>query len=154
MRLKFAIPLAIAAAYLPSVHNAGAVTYAETGDAGELPAFAQIITNPVGYSATSAVLTTAITGTTTATNGLYDSDMYQITILYPSTFTASTNFFVVGANNFDSQISLFTTAGSGLLPTTMPRAAAASRRSRSRWRRALTTCSSAVPAVTGSAPAD
>ena len=40
--------------------------------------------------------------------------MYQITIAYPSTFTASTNFFVVGANNFDSQISLFTTAGIGI----------------------------------------
>ena len=109
MSIKFAITLALTAVSWPLVSAVHAQTYQETGDAGSLPATAQTIIGVAGITYTS------ITGSTTATNGVFDSDMYQITIVTPETFTASTTGFVAGANNFDTQLFLFTSNGVGVL---------------------------------------
>ncbi len=112
MRLKFAIPMALATACLPFAGNAAAsvvsINIAETGDAGDLPATAQVLTGLAG------VTYTTITGTTTATNEVYDADMFQITLASVASFTASTTAFVAGANDFDSQLFLFNSSGVGI----------------------------------------
>ncbi len=73
MKLKFVVPMTLAAASLALARPALAQTYTETGDAGDLPTTAQIVTGVAGATYTS------IAGATTATNALYDSDMYEIT---------------------------------------------------------------------------
>jgi hypothetical protein len=112
MRLKFAIPLAFAAAYLPAAHNAQAqITYAGGTTAGDLPATAEVVPGVAG------VTYNAISGTTlpTATgDNTYNGDMYEITVASPVSFTASTTAFVPGSNDFDDQISLFTSTGVGI----------------------------------------
>ena len=112
MRLKFALPLAAAAVSFSLTTTSQAVTYTELpSDAGDLPGTAQVTTGTTGTTLTG------ISGTTTAigTTGLFDSDMFEIYIANPSTFSASTTAFVVGANNFDSQLSLFTLGGVGVV---------------------------------------
>ena len=84
-------------------------TYTETGDAGDLPATAQVV------SGTAGEMLTAISGHTNLTNEISDSDMYEIYINSPSTFSASTTNFVAGANNFDTQLALFTFSGTGVV---------------------------------------
>ncbi len=108
MKLKFTLPLAFASACLAFAQPTLAQTYTETGDAGDLPATAQIITGVPG------VTYTAIAGATTATNAIYDSDMYQLTVVTPATYTFSTNNFIVGKNNFDTQLALFNSSGVGI----------------------------------------
>lgn len=109
MSLKFVLPLAFAVACLPLAGTLFADTYTETGDAADLPAGAQIVTGAAGTPLTS------ISGQLTATNAVYDSDMFEIFISSPSTFSAATTGFVPGANNFDSQIFLFSAAGKGII---------------------------------------
>ena len=110
MRLKFAIPMAVAAASLSLTATSRAVVYAEgPADAGDLPATAQVVSGqPVGTSLTS------ITGTLTLTNGISEADMFEISIASATGFSASTTGFAAGANNFDTQLFLFNSAGMGV----------------------------------------
>ena len=111
MRLKFAIPLAFAAAYLPGLRTVHAQTYAGGSTAGDLPATAEVVPGVAG------VTYTAISGTTVPTaagDNTYNGDMYEITVASPAAFTASTTAFVAGANDFDDQISLFNSSGVGI----------------------------------------
>ena len=80
-------------------------------DAGDLPASAQVVPGTAGTDYTG------IAGNTTATNGLYDSDMFRITIGSAVTFTASnvSATFTPGVNNFDSQLALFNAGGVGVV---------------------------------------
>jgi phosphate/sulfate permease len=110
MRLKFAIPVAFATACLPFATAVHAANYTETGDAGDLPATAQVTTTSLG----PLTPLTSITGQTTQTNEISDSDMYEVFITGTTAFTASTTAFVAGANNFDDQIALFNAAGVGI----------------------------------------
>ncbi|MBE7211511.1 MAG: PEP-CTERM sorting domain-containing protein [Gluconacetobacter diazotrophicus] len=109
MKLKFAFPAAVAATCLAFAGTARAAAYTETGDAGDLPATAQIVTGTGGTTLDS------ISGALTLTNNVSDGDMYEIYISSPSTFSASDTAFVAGKNNFDSQIFLFSASGLGLL---------------------------------------
>ncbi len=110
MRLKFAIPMAIAAASLSLVATSRAVVYAEgPADAGDLPATAQIVSGqPAGTPLTG------ITGALTLTNGISEADMFEISITGTTGFSASTTAFVAGSNNFDTQLFLFDSAGKGV----------------------------------------
>lgn len=85
-----------------------AATYAEQGDAGDLPLSAQIA------SGAPATPLTAITGTLTLNLGISEGDMYQIFISNPATFSATTTGFAPGVNNFDTQLFLFNAAGLGV----------------------------------------
>ena len=109
MSLKFSISMATAVASLSLVGNTQAQTYAEQGDAGGLPATAQVAAGAANTALTS------ITGTTTLTNNVADTDMYEIFVSSPSTFSASTTAFHPGSNNFDDQLSLFTSTGVGVV---------------------------------------
>ena len=109
MSLKFALPLAFAAACLPLAGNLHAAAYTETGDAGDLPATAQPITGTSGTSLDS------ISGSLTLTNAISDSDMFEIYVSNPNTFSASNTAFIPGANNFDSQLFLFRADGVGVV---------------------------------------
>ncbi len=109
MSLKFAIPLAFATACLPFVGTSHAATYTETGDAGDLLPAAQIAAGVAGTPLT------AINGSLTLTNGISDSDLFQIVISSPTAFSASTTGFVAGRNSFDTQIALFTSTGLGVV---------------------------------------
>ena len=108
MRLTFAIPLTLATLCLPLVITGQAATYTETGDAGDLPATAQVVSGAANTALTS------LSGALTLTNNTSDSDMYEIYINNPSTFSASLTAFVPGSNNFDSQLMLFNAAGKGV----------------------------------------
>ena len=110
MRLNFTFPLAFATASLLFANASSAATYNETGDAGDLPATAQVA------SGTAGTALTAISGSTTLTNEISDSDMYEILITSPTTFSASTTAFIQGANNFDTQLALFSvTTSTGVI---------------------------------------
>ena len=109
MKLKFVVPAAVAAACLALAGTSFAAAYTETGDAGDLPATAQIVAGPAGTSLDS------ITGSLTLTNAISDGDMYQIFISNPAAFSASDTAFVQGSNNFDSQIFLFNARGVGVV---------------------------------------
>ena len=110
MSLKFSISMAVAAASLSLAGNTQAQnSYAEQGDAGGLPATAQVASGPANTALTS------ITGTTTLTNNVADTDMYEIYVSSPSAFSASTTAFHPGSNNFDDQLSLFTASGVGVV---------------------------------------
>ena len=85
-----------------------AATYAETGDAGDLPATAQTI------SGTTGTMLTDITGALTLTNNTSDGDMFRIYIPTPGTFSASM-VFARGTNAFDSQLMLFSSTGAGIV---------------------------------------
>lgn len=108
MKLKFAFPATLAATCLALTGTAHAAPYTETGDAGDLPATAQIVTGTGGTTLNS------ISGALTLTNGISDGDMFEIYISSPSTFSANTTAFVPGSNNFDTQLFLFSAAGLGL----------------------------------------
>ena len=101
--------MAVVAACLPCIGSLRAATYTETGDAGDLPTAAQVISGTAGTSLTS------ISGALTLTNGVSDSDMFKIVINSPSTFSASTTAFIPGANSFDTQIAIFTATGVGVV---------------------------------------
>ena len=88
---------------------ARAATYAETGDAGDLPATAQIITGVPGTSLDS------VSGALTLSSGISDGDMFAIYIPNPSAFSATTTTFAPGINNFDTQIFLFNAQGLGVV---------------------------------------
>ena len=110
MSLKFSISMAAAAASLSLAgHIQAQNTYAEQGDAGGLPTTAQVAAGAANTPLTS------ITGTTTLTNNVADTDMYEIYVSSPSTFSASTTAFHPGSNNFDDQLSLFTSTGVGVV---------------------------------------
>lgn len=110
MSLKFVLPLAFATACLPFAGSVHAATYTETGDAGDLPATAQVISGAANTALTS------LSGALTLTNGVSESDMFEIYINSPSTFSASLTGFVPGANNFDSQLMIFSAAtGKGIM---------------------------------------
>ena len=85
-------------------------TYAEQGDAGQLPATAQVVSTVAGPKSL-----TAITGTLTLTNGISEADLYEIYISTPASFSANTTGFVAGKNNFDTQLFLFRTNGAGIV---------------------------------------
>ena len=108
MKLKFVVPAAVAAC-LTFISTSRAATYTETGDAGDLPATAQIVTGPTSTSLDS------ITGSLTLTTAISDGDMYQIFISNPAAFSASDTAFIQGYNNFDSQIFLFNAQGIGVV---------------------------------------
>ena len=110
--MNFATPVAFAVTAAVSLALAGsclAAAYTETGDAGDLPATAQLVTGPNGTALDS------ISGALNLTNGISDSDMYEIYISSPSTFSASDTAFVSGKNNFDSQIFIFAANGLGIV---------------------------------------
>lgn len=107
MSLKFVLPLAAASACLSFAGSATAANYLETGDAGDLPGTAQIVSGAAGTSLDQ------LSGALLITNNISDSDMYQIYIPNPSAFSVSNTAFVAGSNNFDSQIFLFSAAGLG-----------------------------------------
>ena len=86
-----------------------AATYTETGDAGDLPATAQIVSGTAGTALTS------LSGALTLTNAISDSDMFEINISNPGAFSAATTAFVAGANNFDTQLAVFTLTGAGVV---------------------------------------
>ena len=109
MTLKLPNLLTMAVASLSLAGITRADTYTETGDAGQLPATAQVVSGPAGTPLT------AIIGSTTLTNGISDGDMYEIFISNPAAFSATTNFFSSGRNNFDDQLFLFTAAGTGVV---------------------------------------
>ena len=109
MRLKLAIPLTLATVCLPFASAVYAQTYAGGSTAGDLPATAEVVPGVAGVTYTN------ISGTTLATNNIYTGDMYEITIATPETFTASTTAFFPGANNFDTQLSLFNSSGVGIV---------------------------------------
>lgn len=104
MKFKIAAPLAFVFVGLSLAISAHAATYAESGDAGDLPASAQVVSGAPDTALSS------ITGTLTLTNGISDSDMFEIYINSPGTFSASLTAFVPGSNNFDSQLMLFSAA--------------------------------------------
>ena len=108
MSLKFAIPLAVAAACLPFANYGHAATYTESGDAGDMLSTAQQVLGTTGTPLTS------ISGALTLTNAISDGDMYEIYIPNPSAFAASNTAFVSGSNNFDSQLFIFSATGLGL----------------------------------------
>ncbi len=90
-------------------HTARAANYAETGDAGDTPATAQLVTGqPPGTSLDR------ITGTVSIVNGISEGDMFQIFISNATAFSANTTAFVAGANNFDTQLFLFDSTGRGV----------------------------------------
>lgn len=107
-RTAFASAFACAALALTFSPQLFAVPYAEQGDAGDLPASAQITSGTVGTTLTS------ITGTITSNNGITEGDMFAIFITNPITFSASTTTFGIGVNNFDTQLFLFNAAGLGV----------------------------------------
>ena len=109
MKLKLVGPLAIVLACLPALHQAGAAAYTETGDAGDLLPTAQVVSGAAGTPLDS------ISGALTLTNGVSDSDLYEIYISSPGTFSASNTAFIAGSNNFDSQIYLFSASGLGVV---------------------------------------
>lgn len=109
IKLKFVVPAVVTAACLAFAGTSHAVTYTETGDAGDLPATAQIVTGPANTALT------LLTGALTLTNGISDSDMFQIYVSDPAAFAASNTGFFAGSNNFDSQIFLFNAAGRGVV---------------------------------------
>ena len=109
MSLKFSISMAVAAASLSLVGNTQAQTYAGGNTAGNLPATAEVVPGIAG------VTYNVISGTTFATNAIYNAEMYEITLAVPEGFTASTTKFVAGANNFDDQLFLFNSSGVGVL---------------------------------------
>ncbi len=109
MSLKFAFPFALATACLPLTSNLFADTYTETGDAGDLPAAAQVVSGTAGTPLTS------LSGALTLTNSISDSDLFEIYVSDPTTFSASNTGFVAGSNNFDSQIALFSASGLGII---------------------------------------
>ena len=94
---------------LLSVAPAHAVPYTEMGDAGDLPSTVQIVSGVANTSLTS------INGTLDVVNGISGGDMFQIFISTPGSFSATTNFFMPGVNNFDTQLFLFTTTGMGII---------------------------------------
>ncbi len=106
MKKKFA---ATAAATLALAGSCLAAAYTETGDAGDLPATAQLVTGPNGTALDS------ISGALSLSNGISDGDMYEIYISNPAAFSASDTAFVSGKNNFDSQIFLFAANGLGVV---------------------------------------
>ena len=106
-KLKFVVPAV--AACLAFASSSFADTYTETGDAGDLPATAQIVSGPANTPLT------LIIGSLTLTNGTSDGGMYQIFITNPTAFSASTTGFFPGANNFDTQIFLFNSQGVGVV---------------------------------------
>jgi len=86
-----------------------AATYQSTGSAGELPAAAEIVSNPVQLALT------AITGTINVSNGISAGRIFEIYINQPTLFSASTTAFSLGVNNFDTQLFLFNAAGVGVV---------------------------------------
>ena len=104
MNIKSTVPMMAAAASMLFASICHSATYTETGDAGDLPSTAQVVSGPAGTPLT------AISGATTLTNNTSDSDMFEIYINSPSTFSASMTAFIAGQNNFDSQLSLFSVA--------------------------------------------
>jgi hypothetical protein len=92
-----------------SAVSAHAVSYAEVGDAGDLPGTAQVVFGPASTALTS------ITGTLTITNNVSEGDLFQIYISSPTTFSATTTGFSPGVNNFDTQLFVFTLAGVGVV---------------------------------------
>ena len=109
MSLKFSISMAVFAASLSLEGNTQAQTYAGGTTAGNLPATAEVVPGVAG------VTYNVISGTTTATNGIYNAEMYEITLATTEKFTASTTKFVAGANNFDDQLFLLNSSGVGVL---------------------------------------
>ncbi|HEY1769496.1 MAG TPA: DVUA0089 family protein [Chthoniobacterales bacterium] len=110
-RLGSARAITLAALVFLGLLTAGMVragTYTESGDAGDLTTTAQVA------SGTPFANLDHINGTLTFTNGLSEGDMFEIYINNTSTFSATTNFFLPGSNNFDSQLFLFNAAGMGV----------------------------------------
>src|SRR5882762_7344358 len=106
-RLPRMLPITVAIiASLAFVAPARATPWTEVGDAGELPATAQV---PVG----SGVLT-SITGSIgpPSTISLTDADMYRIHISGPTSFSATT--VGTGGTLVDTQLFLFDAGGLGV----------------------------------------
>lgn len=76
-----------------------AVPVSEVGDAGDLPATAQVLTG--------LATITSISGTIQSAS---DVDMFQFTLASPATLS----FMVAAASTIDSQLFLFNAAGAGL----------------------------------------
>jgi hypothetical protein len=88
-----------------SVHSA---TYTETGDAGATPGTAQVVSGPANTALD------AINGSLPLTSGVSEADVFQIFISDPNAFSASTDAFSLGTNNFNTQLFLFDSTGRGV----------------------------------------
>lgn len=79
--------------------GAWAVPVAELGDAGDLPASAQVLTNFATVTSVAGTIRTAA-----------DVDMFQFALAAPTTLS----FMVAATSTIDSQLFLFNSAGAGL----------------------------------------
>ncbi len=104
MRIAKVLALVLAMGLAP---GARAIPWTEVGDAGDLPATAQI---PTGSGAL-----TSISGSIPSTSAT-DADMYRIHISTPSTFSATTvgTIGAIGLQLQNSQLFLFNAAGLGV----------------------------------------
>ena len=104
MRIAKVLALTLAMGLAP---GAGAIPWTEVGDAGDLPATAQI---PTGSGAL-----TSISGSIPSTSAT-DADMYRLHISMPSTFSATTvgTNGAIGLQLQNSQLFLFNAAGLGV----------------------------------------
>jgi len=104
MRIAKVLALTLAMGLAP---GAGAIPWTEVGDAGDLPATAQV---PTGSGAL-----TSISGSIPSTSAT-DADMYRIHISTPSTFSATTvgTVGLPGTQLQNSQLFLFNAAGLGV----------------------------------------
>ena len=104
MRIAKVLALILATGFAP---GAGAIPWMEVGDAGDLPATAQV---PTGSGAL-----TSISGSIPSTSAT-DADMYRLHISAPSTFSATT-VGTIGASGLqlqNSQLFLFNAARLGV----------------------------------------
>ena len=88
----------LAMALIAGADGAGAQVWNEIGDAGQLPATAQLI---IGGGVLTRINGSLVTN---------DADMYGIVIFDPGAFSATT----CGVSTFDSQLCLFAENGNGL----------------------------------------
>jgi hypothetical protein len=94
------IPAAMLAACAGLADSALAQSWTETGDAGDLPASAQLATGSGGLFSISGSI-----------NGASDIDMYQVEICDFANFSATT----VGGTTLDTQLFIFSAAGLGVV---------------------------------------
>jgi hypothetical protein len=95
------------------VASASALTWTEVGDAGDLPATAQVITgtDPLDSLTTISGSLLELILNDTPTGQSFDADMYMINITDPGIFSATTNLAGV---TLDTQLFLFDSTGLGV----------------------------------------
>ena len=104
MRIAKVLALTLAMGFAP---GAGAIPWTEVGDAGDLPATAQV---PTGSGALSSIFGSIPSA------GAADADMYRIHISTPLTFSATTvgTVGLAGTQLENTELFLFNAAGIGV----------------------------------------